>query len=306
MSTPIKIDFEERDGNGILRAEIARPELVYGITFLAVEPEHPHADITAVLHPLTGDVLPVYPSVIAARSSTKAVACVPWHEQDSWDLAMLNDLPMKQVIVPHFGTPRENEEYRGGGCGIVIDTQSQKYAVYQTPEGVTGFFSGGVNKDENIVDGVLREIREESGLYDFADTEIIAEAVAHYHHAGKHLNRIADATLILVRLASAATQPHAREAHENFELAWQTPMEMLQNWKSHNKMDGREHWVWFLKRAAGRAIELGWDTESDPNLFWREPYLGEGTLIASRELTGVPSEGAEPAALELLSKIGVY
>lgn len=31
--------------------------------------------------------------------------------------------------IPEFGIKRENEEHRDGGCGVVFDPKTQKYAV---------------------------------------------------------------------------------------------------------------------------------------------------------------------------------
>ena len=35
--------------------------------------------------------------------------------------------------------------------------------------------------------------------------------------------------------------------------------EMMENWSSRNKDKGLDHWIYFLKRAVARAIELGYD-----------------------------------------------
>lgn len=90
----------------------------------------------------------------------------------------MNMIPPLEIGVQEFGTPRADEEYRSGGCGIIIDTETQRYAVYRLPSGLTGFFAGGVEDGEDMQEGVLREVREESGLYDFEEVEFIARARA--------------------------------------------------------------------------------------------------------------------------------
>jgi hypothetical protein len=83
----------------------------------------------------------------------------------------------KETAIPEFGIKREHEERRDGGCGIVFDPVSQKYAVgKEHMNGSFRLFSGGVNPQEDIQKGILREVTEESGLYDFLYVEKISQA----------------------------------------------------------------------------------------------------------------------------------
>ena len=73
--------------------------------------------------------------------------------------------PNPNSSIKEFGTPRENEERRDGGCGIVYDPATKLFAVgKQYQNGALRLFSGGVSADEDITEGILREVREESGL----------------------------------------------------------------------------------------------------------------------------------------------
>ncbi len=65
--------------------------------------------------------------------------------------------------MKEFGIKRENEERRDGGCGVVFDPETQRYAVGKNiDDGILRLFGGGVDKNEDIKDGVLREVIEES------------------------------------------------------------------------------------------------------------------------------------------------
>lgn len=165
--------------------------------------------------------------------------------------------------ILEFGINRENEERRDGGCGVIFDPQSQKYAVGM--DGVTGLlvlFGGGVNLEEDIKDGVLREVREESGLHDFVYTEKMAEVECHYFNNVKNINRVARAVCFLFVLKSTKTVPTQLEEHEKISLLWATPEEILSNWKSRNKNKDYDHWIYFLKKSVNCTIELGYDTSN--------------------------------------------
>src|SRR3990167_8705190 len=159
--------------------------------------------------------------------------------------------------LPEFGIKRENEERRDGGCGVVFDPITQRYAVGKRDmDGLFLLFSGGVDQGEDIEVGVLREIKEESGLHDFLYVEKIAEALTHYHNKAKNVNRLAHATCFLVILKSTELLPTQLEEHEKFSLAWATPPQILENWGERNQEKGLDHWIYFLQKSVERAIEL--------------------------------------------------
>lgn len=164
--------------------------------------------------------------------------------------------------IPEFGIKRENEERRDGGCAVVFDPETQKYAVGEEENGRLRLFSGGVNPGEEMKEGVLREVMEESGLHYFLYVEKIAEALAHYHNVLKKVDRVAYATCFLVILKSNNLISTKLEEHEKFTLAWATYSEILTNWEFRNQEKNLDHWIYFLKKSVIRAKELGYDTTS--------------------------------------------
>mgnify|MGYP003395641743 CR=1 FL=1 len=120
----------------------------------------------------------------------------------------------------------------------------------------------GVDSDEDMETGVLRELVEESGLNDFLYVEKTAEAVTHYHNTLKNVNRLAYATCFLVILKSSRLVPVKLEEHEKFSLAWATVEEILYNWKERNQNKDYDHWLYFMDKSVKRAIELGYDKTS--------------------------------------------
>ncbi len=164
-------------------------------------------------------------------------------------------------IIPEFGTKRENEERRDGGCGIVFDPKTQLYAVGKQHEnGSFRLFSGGVSDDEDIKVEILREVTEESGLYDFLYVEKIGEALTHYYNTLRKVNRVALATCFLVVLNSSSLKPVELEEHEKFSLVWATAEEILNDWKARNENKDNDHWIHFMEKAVIKIHELGYDT----------------------------------------------
>lgn len=169
---------------------------------------------------------------------------------------------MAKSDLPEFGIKRDNEERRDGGCGIVFDPETQRYAVGVQEDGRFRLFSGGVEEGEDVEQGILREVREESGLHDFQYTEKIGEALAHFHNVLKNVNRVAHARCYLVILKSSNLIPVKLEEHEKFKLAWATSGEILENWEQRNQNKDHDHWIYFLNKAVSRAKELGYDKTS--------------------------------------------
>ena len=164
--------------------------------------------------------------------------------------------------IPEFGLKRENEERRDGGCAFVFDPQTQRYAVGKQENGMLRLFSGGVDPNEDIEAGVLREVVEESGLHDFLYIEETAEAFCHYHNVLRNVNRVAKATNFLIILKSTSLVEVKLEEHEKFFLYWATAEEILDSWKSRNQNKDYDHWIYFLKKTVKRVVELGYDTTS--------------------------------------------
>jgi ADP-ribose pyrophosphatase YjhB (NUDIX family) len=162
---------------------------------------------------------------------------------------------MNEETIPEFGIKRENEERRDGGCGIVFDPKSQRYAIGErTDTGLYILFSGGVDKDEGIREGILREVVEESGLHNFLYVEKVAEAVTHYYNTAKKVNRIGHATCFLVILENNHLLSTKLEAHEKFTLQWKSVDEIFENWHVRNQENDHDHWFYFMKKS-GRTSE---------------------------------------------------
>ena len=323
------IEFRIKNYELRIKVFTTRPDTLFGATFIALSPEYvrnlidqgiPMSDkvkqfIEDALHerndevtqdkkgvdakivavnPANGEEIPVWVvNYVLGNVGTGAIMAVPAHDQRDFEFAKKYDLLIRQVIAPETGDKRMNEERRDGGCAIVFDPIQQKYAVGRDQSGFLRFFGGGVDTNEDIKKGVLRELTEESGLYDFSHVERIGTAFAHYHNRSKQIDRVAHATCFLVILKSTKVQPTKLEEHEKFVLTWASPEEIRKSWYLVHKERDTQHWAMFLREAVARAIELGFDKKNDRKEFVLSAYTGDGILVDSGKFSGMDSESAK-------------
>ncbi len=153
-SEGLLVRFALADGSGDLEVYTTRPDTLFGVTYMAVAPEHPVArraaatnpEIAAfiatcaqtstseavleklekrgmalgvaVRHPLSGDLVPVWVANFVLMSyGTGAVMSVPGHDQRDYEFAKVYQLPITQVVFPADGSAGgiEQEAYAEKG-----------------------------------------------------------------------------------------------------------------------------------------------------------------------------------------------
>ena len=143
-SEGLTLEFEvvdAKDGTEPISVYTTRPDTLMGVTYLAVAPKHPLAEIAAVknnklanfieeqnrlkvaeaelatlekmgidtgfkaIHPITKEELPIFIANFVLMSyGSGAVMAVPAHDQRDWEFAKKYNLPIKLVIEPNDST----------------------------------------------------------------------------------------------------------------------------------------------------------------------------------------------------------
>lgn len=263
------------------------------------------------INPVNNEHIPVWiADYVLMGYGTGAIMAVPAHDERDFEFARKYNLPIQEVVAMETGEKRENEERRDGGCAIIFDPEAQKYAVSYYPDGLYRLFGGGADGMEDKKEATVREVTEESGLYDFSYIEKIRAYFAHYYNFRKRVNRSALATNYLFILKSKQQKPTKLESHEQgMRLVWQSATDILQNWQEWQSKNPKtrhniDHWIDFLKEATARAIELGYDKTSNPAEFQMKAFTGEGMIINSGEWDGLSTPESIGKVIAWLEKKG--
>jgi leucyl-tRNA synthetase len=158
-SEGLEIAFDVVDHAEPLRVFTTRPDTLYGVTYMAVAPEHPlaveaaardervrefveqcsHTEVAEeametmekrgvslgiqARHPLTGEEVPVWVANFVVMSyGTGAVMAVPGHDERDHEFARRHGLPIRQVIRPADGSEWDIQASALTERGILINS----------------------------------------------------------------------------------------------------------------------------------------------------------------------------------------
>lgn len=188
--------------------------------------------ITAT-HPVTGEQIPVWiADYVLAGYGTGAIMAVPAHDARDFAFAKTFDLPIKTVVEPITGTPRENEEKRRSIIAVVRDGNTGKLLTLNWGDkGGRLFIGGGVEGDEDVVQCAIREIQEETG---YTNVRLVEQSETIHHHYfafAKNIARDIDVTGLLFELVDDSKQEAQLQEQETFSVEWVTPKQAEQDIK---------------------------------------------------------------------------
>ncbi len=158
-SEGLEIDFPVEDRDDHLAIFTTRPDTLYGVTYMAIAPEHPlaldaaltnlelrvfidecrHQGVTEAaletaekrgiptgfhaIHPLTGQRVPIWAAnFVLMGYGTGAVMSVPAHDQRDWEFARRYGLPIHEVIRPADGSLPDLDAGAYTDYGVLINS----------------------------------------------------------------------------------------------------------------------------------------------------------------------------------------
>lgn len=315
-----EIDFLLADSTEKITVFTTRPDTLFGATYLVLAPEHEmvkqlqsqvqngeeieaYVDRTQkmsdmdrqttkektgvqlkgveAINPATGEKIPMFiADYVLPQYGTGAIMAVPAHDERDNEFARKFDLPIKQVVAPHFfdtnNPPRSDKEsapMRHNVHALVRDPRNDTYLCLRWKQQPwTTFVVGGADEGEDVVTAALRELKEETGYINVRHVRTLGtEVVSEYYAAHKDVNRLAFTTAVLFELVDDTRTDISSEESEKHEPVWLT----LKEFEADPKRTCAEFDLW-------RSL-----IEKDT------PFTEYGVLINSGEYNNTTSEEAQ-------------
>lgn len=237
------------------------------------------------INPATKKKIPIWiADYVLASYGTGAIMAVPAHDERDWQFAHKFNLPIQEVVASYHiyeGKHKAREEVetlkRHVVDAIIRNKKGDYLLIYEN--GDYHFVGGGVEKSEDDMAALKREVAEESGYIDIAEVrEVSSTTMAYGYRAIKDKNQIVDGKFYEVFLNS--DEKVKSEADEGLhELRWVKKDEVgtLLSWDGH-----RTGWNQYL---SGSTV-----------------FSGEGILINSEKYDGLSSAEARDKIVADLAK----
>jgi len=237
-----------------------------------------HLEDITVINPVSDESLPVFVSdYVLGSYGTGAVMAVPAHDERDFEFATKFNLPIKQVVVPHYvdhtNPHQEGKDVleRKALIAVVFDPKEEKYLCLKWKnQPWTTFVTGGIDEGEDPVEAAKREILEETGYSDIELSHQAGTTRSDFFAAHKDVNRVAYNDIIFLTLKSDTKEEVAEEELEQHEAVWLTEEEILRAGFQHAEFE----YVWQRRKG-------------------HEAYTGHGFLRNSGEFNNTPSEEAK-------------
>jgi len=264
------IKFEIRNPKFEIEVFTTRPDTLFGATYMVLAPEHPlvaslleiknpdevkkyieeakhktelqrqeetkektGVELKGVkaINPATKEEIPVWVAdYVLGSYGTGAIMAVPAHDERDFEFAKKYDLPIKQVVVPVFGSEdkKPNAVFRETVSAFVKNKKGEvlmlKWKEYDWLTSVIG----GIEKGESPAEAARREVFEETGYRARAvfTSPIAIESHFFADHKNEWRSRLDHP--VLLELEDEKPEKISEEESAKHELRWMPTSEALQ------------------------------------------------------------------------------
>ncbi len=184
------------------------------------------------LNPATKKKIPIWiADYVLPGYGTGAIMAVPAHDERDYEFAQKFDLPIVPVIAETFlesdSPVREGYEMvdRNAVQVIVQHPDDESYLLLERKgwkdSQQPSFVTGGIDEGEDVVAAAVRELKEETGYVDIAETQLtdyIYQPL--FYHEVKKENRRAKMHTVVIKLGSLKQEKIAEEERALHATMW--------------------------------------------------------------------------------------
>ena len=240
------------------------------------------------INPANGEEIPVWVAdYVLAGYGTGAVMAVPAHDERDFQFAQKYNLPIERVVEQKFineegdGAVRKDLPFipRNAVCAVVRNPQNDKYLCVSWKKFLMhGFVTGGIEEGENVIEGALREIHEETGYKNVKlsrDPKIAIHSL--FYHRVKGENRWARFQYIFFDLINEERDEIEQKEKDLHDVVWKSKEELKD----------------FFTVVEGKFVS---------NILDNHDYIftGDGVLHFSGKFDGMDSEEARKQITEFV------
>lgn len=236
--------------NKELDVNIDKEELIYGATAVLTNQKIDKNDVA--IHPLTKEYIPIF-------EADKNKLLIPGHNMEDYEYAIVNNIPVKQVIAPYFSGVGEEKvrddvktETRHSVIAVIKHNKNDEYLCVDCKNrDCRSFVMGGIEQDESAEEAAKREVLEETGYKNIQIDRVSNISLYNHFYAGyKGVNRYAVLDVVFGTLLDDESVCLSEEESEKHIVKW-IPKEELSNFININNniyvlnelMDGNKAYI---------------------------------------------------------------
>ncbi|HKR81634.1 MAG TPA: leucine--tRNA ligase [Candidatus Saccharimonadales bacterium] len=240
-----------------------------------------------VASPVNGEKIPVWISdYVLVGYGTGAIMAVPAHDERDHDFAVKFELPIVPVITPIFHEYEPDATDRRSANIICYDPETDRYCGMkwhtEREKFSTSWPGGGVDENETLEEGALREFTEETGYDDVIIDRKLPAITSSYYRNGY--------------------MPLQRSVRHVFMATLQSHHQVERNQEDYEK--GAYDILWLTKEEALERMTDSWKMMSE-FAFNMPIHVGEGSMTNSGPYDNMLSQDVREKIVADLAEKGV-